>query len=270
MIFCDDGTTYYFYSNVASNQTIPHIDPSKPSILMLHGFSADKDIWLKLARYAYKDYQLIIPDFKGHGAHLYHSRENYSAMAQAEYINHLLSVLYPVKSTQLLIVGNSMGGMVAAILGQINDCVTKLVLLDPAGAKSDFARILAEKKHNPFLHDTVESAKSFFKNTMYKPPFVPPSVLHYLIHKNYLSKSNQYKHMFTDFFDIDSFFSKPFTPSEKYPPSLIVWGEKDALLPASDAVIWQKLVNGKMVILPNIGHMPMVECPKQVFKLLKF
>lgn len=268
VIFCDDGTNYYLYSNVASKENVLHIDPNKPCLLLLHGFSADKDIWLKFARYANKDYQLIIPDFKGHGEHVYSLEENYSATSQAKYINQLIEVLFPIKPKQLIVVGNSMGGMVAAILGQTNEQITKLVLLDPAGAKTEFAFKLAEKGHNPFVHSTVESAKSFFKNSMYKPPFVPPSVFYYLAHANYLSKCSQYKHMFADFFNIDSFFSEPFPPESKLPPSVVVWGEKDALLPVSDAAVWKTLVNGELVILPNIGHMPMVECPKQVFALL--
>lgn len=272
-ISCADGSQYIFYSNQTSTKTshatVPDLDPSKPSILMLHGFSADKNIWLKFAKYVKRDYQVIIPDFMGHGGHSYDPGQNYSANAQAQYINNLLKTLFPEKPTGLTVIGNSMGGMVAAILAQKSTLVSKLILLDPAGAKTDFAINLANKGINPFFHDNIETVHSFYNNSMHKPPFVPPAVFTYIAHDNYLSKRTQYKHMFEDFFDIDSFFTEPLSCDlTKFPSCIVVWGEKDALLPASDANYWQTVVNGEVIILAGIGHMPMVECPKSIRNLL--
>src|SRR5690606_9008343 len=40
-------------------------NPGKPAIVMLHGFSADKDVWPRFAKHFVDDYQVIIPDLAG-------------------------------------------------------------------------------------------------------------------------------------------------------------------------------------------------------------
>jgi pimeloyl-ACP methyl ester carboxylesterase len=37
------------------------------NVLMLHGFSADKNLWLRFARHFVGSYRVIIPDIAGHG-----------------------------------------------------------------------------------------------------------------------------------------------------------------------------------------------------------
>jgi pimeloyl-ACP methyl ester carboxylesterase len=49
----------------------------------------------------------------------------------------------------------------------------------------------------------------------------------------------------------------------------IIWGEEDALLPVSDAQMWQSMTKASMSIYPGIGHMPMVECPARTYKECK-
>ena len=47
-------------------------------------------------------------------------------------------------------------------------------------------------------------------------------------------------------------------------PTLILWGEKDALIPIKSAYRFQKdLPNDSLVILKNVGHVPMEESPKE-------
>src|SRR3546814_17114874 len=42
-------------------------DPSKPALVMVHGFGADKDHWSFYARLMTRDYRLIAPDLPGFG-----------------------------------------------------------------------------------------------------------------------------------------------------------------------------------------------------------
>lgn len=42
-----------------------HSNPSKPVIVKLHGFSADKMVWLRFARHLTEQYQILIPDLAG-------------------------------------------------------------------------------------------------------------------------------------------------------------------------------------------------------------
>src|SRR5262249_34904969 len=45
-------------------------------------------------------------------------------------------------------------------------------------------------------------------------------------------------------------------------PTLIVWGEKDGLIPTVYGPLFQKSILGsQLVTIPNAGHVPMVEQP---------
>ncbi len=255
--------TYIYYSN--ANKT-------KPTMLLLHGFSADKDIWLKFAKYAKDDYNLIIPDLLGHGEMPYFSENNYSAFKQATHIEALISDLN-IKG-EVIIVGNSMGGMISAILAQNyvscaskpNYTISKISLLDPAGASTNFAKVLAEEGKIPFEHNSSASVFEFFKLSMHSPPFVPPAVLSYIAEEKYLALREQLKHMFIDFFNIDEFFVDPFQLNDM--EVQLIWGEFDGLLPLSEAEAWEQLLDKKALVLKDIGHMPMVECPKQTYNYI--
>lgn len=46
-------------------------------------------------------------------------------------------------------------------------------------------------------------------------------------------------------------------------PTLIVWGEKDAIVPLAHAREWGKLIKGARIeVIPNCGHTPYIENPK--------
>ena len=45
-------------------------------------------------------------------------------------------------------------------------------------------------------------------------------------------------------------------------PTLLVWGEKDALIPFSNARDYlRQLPNAKLVLFPALGHVPQEEAP---------
>nr|MBP9731574.1 alpha/beta hydrolase [Moraxellaceae bacterium] len=55
-------------------------------------------------------------------------------------------------------------------------------------------------------------------------------------------------------------------------PTLIIWGEKDRVLHPDNAKIFNKFIkDSRVVILPNIGHIPMVEAPyESAAEVVKF
>jgi len=262
-VWVNDETFVYLTNNT-----------QKPHMLLLHGFSADKNIWLKFAKHAQKDFNLIIPDCMGHGDIPYDKEQNYSAFEQAKYISKLLNAL-PIEG-ELTIAGNSMGGMIAAILAENHQqdaqyslgklTLKQLVLIDPAGAKTEFASTLHEQNHNPFTHLSLQEVYDFYKLSMHKMPFMPPAVMAYVAQHHYLDKNEQYAHMFKDFFNIDEFFDEPL--NHVGCKTVLIWGEKDQLLPVTDSQKWQALVSCEAHLIPNIGHMPMLETPEKTYSII--
>jgi pimeloyl-ACP methyl ester carboxylesterase len=52
-------------------------------------------------------------------------------------------------------------------------------------------------------------------------------------------------------------------------PTLLVWGERDALVPLPLAAEWRRAIpSSRLVVLPGAGHIPMVERPRTFAKLL--
>ncbi len=53
-------------------------------------------------------------------------------------------------------------------------------------------------------------------------------------------------------------------------PTLIVWGERDRVVTAKDADVYEQLIpNARKVILKDTGHLPMIERPAAFNALLE-
>ena len=53
-------------------------------------------------------------------------------------------------------------------------------------------------------------------------------------------------------------------------PTLLLWGERDRLVPAANAAVWAAaLPAARIELLPGAGHVPMVERPDEVSRLLR-
>ncbi|CAI8969439.1 abhydrolase domain-containing protein 6 [Pseudomonas sp. IT-P253] len=237
------------------------------SVLMLHGFSADKNIWLRFARHFVGHYRVIIPDIAGHGETGFKTGGGYDIPLQAKRIIQLLDVCGVEK---VHVIGNSMGGYIAAWLAATYpDRIASVALLDPAGVTapeiSDMERHLANG-HNPFLIHSREEFRRFYAMTMAEPPWVPGVVLD-AIALRYQQQREELEEIFKDFRA-----SPPMEP--KLPdiraPVLLLWGRKDRLIDVSSVAIWSKgIADLRVEVWDHIGHMPMVELPTSTARLYR-
>ncbi len=233
----------------------------RETIVMLHGFSADKDVWLRFARFFSKKYNVIIPDMAGHGETGFSKNWNYDAKSQLNRLSLLLDKLNVEKAH---VIGNSMGGFFAAQFAKdYSNRVISAALIDPAGLsssnKSDMDKMLVKGK-NPFIIGSREEFDYFYAMTMARPPWFP-SFIHQYIYEKYKSQQAQLSQMFKAFFYDEKL-------DEHLPeissPVLLLWGEKDRLIDVSDVDRWQAGVkNIQTKTWPDIGHMPMLEIPRE-------
>ena len=238
----------HYLSNVAE------FDNSKPIIVLLHGFSADKYIWNRISRKLNTEYQLFTPDLLGHGDVAYRSTDNYSVPEQVRF---LMDMLDKLNIQKFHIIGNSMGAfMTAKIVELCPTRVHKSVLIDPAGIRSDYSLQMAKSTLNPFEHYNESDFFDFYDLLMAKPPYSPKFILRAVADK-YIGKREQYAHMFRDFFNPDDFFDV----AHKIDASdvMLIWGKNDKLVPVADYKVWQKMLGSQTVIYDDLGHMPMVE-----------
>jgi len=238
----------HYLSNVVE------FDKTKPVIVLLHGFSADKYIWNRISKKLSKKYQLFIPDLLGHGDVVYRSTDKYSANEQVLFLMDMLDKLH-IQNFHLI--GNSMGGLMTAIM--LESCpqrIRKSVLIDPAGIRTDYSLEMAKTKHNPFKHNNEADFFYFYDLVMAKPPYLPKFILRAVAAK-YIGKREQYAHMFRDFFNPNDFFD--LTHKIDTSEVMLVWGANDKLLPVADHLVWQDMLDTTTVIYEDLGHMPMVE-----------
>ncbi|KPN89997.1 alpha/beta fold hydrolase [Pseudomonas nunensis] len=237
------------------------------SILMLHGFTADKNLWLRFARHFVGDHRVIIPDLAGHGETGFKAGGGYDIGLQAKRMIQLLDVCGVEK---VHVIGSSMGGYVAAWLAATYpERVASVALLDPAGVTSpeisDMDRQLA-KGHNPFLIHSREEFEYFYAMSMANPPWVPGVVMA-AIAQRYEQSRDAFAEIFREFRA-----SPPMEP--KLPdikcPALLLWGRKDRMIDVSSVAVWSKGIDNLRVdIWEGIGHLPMVEEPAGTARLYR-
>jgi len=251
--------TFNLQTHYLSN--VEKFDNNKPIIVLLHGFSADKYIWNRICKKLTKKYQLFCPDLLGHGDVIYRPTDKYSVPEQVRF---LIDMIDHLNIQKFHIIGNSMGGLMAAkMLERCPERIRKSVLIDPAGIRSDFSLEMAKTNQNPFNHYNEKDFFYFYDLVMTKPPYLPKFILRAIANR-YIGKREQYVHMFRDFFNPEDFFD--ITHEIEASNVMLIWGVNDKLMPVADYMIWQNMLDSTTYIYEDLGHMPMVEDVRKVSK----
>ncbi|CAM3678510.1 alpha/beta fold hydrolase [Nocardioides zeicaulis] len=230
-----------------------------PPVVLLHGYSADRVVWVRFARHLLKDHRVVVPELAGHGASGFTPGLGYSAPAQAR---RVAAVLDHLGIDRAHVAGNSMGGFVAATLAVDHpDRVTSLLLSDAVGVtqpEPSEAELAFREGRNPFLLDDVADFPDFYAMTMARPPFLP-GFLRAAVAADYVARRDQLEEIFRDFHGVDPLDERL---GEVRVPTLVVWGEEDRLVHPSTARVWADGIAGaRTVTYPGVGHMPMLEVP---------
>ncbi|KGT46171.1 hypothetical protein GW12_27750 [Acinetobacter sp. HR7] len=88
-------------------------DPTKLTLLLLHGLSGTRDNWNRVARYLAAYYHVIIPDLPAHGETLVPGDFDLSIPNLAEKLRRFIDAAQP--NPNLHIAGHSMGGAIALL-----------------------------------------------------------------------------------------------------------------------------------------------------------
>ena len=239
------------------------------TVIMLHGFSANKDNWLRFAKYFTPEYHVIIPDIPGFGESSKPENAKYTIDSQVERLNLLAGELN-LKDFHL--VGNSMGGSIAGTYAATYpEKVKTLALFDSGGVRSPVKSersLLLEKGINPLVVKNVDDYDKLLAINFYKP-FEIPSVI-----KNYLAKEAAKagplnEKIYNEITNTDYYVLEDKLGMIKA-PTLIVWGDSDKVLDISSVPIFEdNIKNAKSVIIKECGHLPMLEKPEETAAVYK-
>ncbi len=237
------------------------IQADRPTILMLHGYSADKDVWTRFAKHFTKEFNVVVPDMAGHGDTGFDEKWSYSMVDQA---GRMIKLLEHLDIESAHVVGNSMGGFIAAQMARLYpQKVLTANLIDPAGVispiKSDMEKMVSEGR-NPFEIDNREQFDEFYAMTMAQPPYFPDFILE-AVSEQYKKRKPELIAIFEDFHGKDMLDEQL---HEITVPVLLMWGDQDRLLHVSAVDVWaQGVKNIETKIWQGIGHMPMMEVSQE-------
>jgi pimeloyl-ACP methyl ester carboxylesterase len=211
-------------------------------LVFLHGAGTVTgfDCLLPLA----EDYRLIVPHHPGFGA----SADDTGIDSVHDYVLHYLDLFDALELEQLSLCALSGGGWISAMLAAVQpDRIRRLVLAAPFGLKVpehptvDLFSIPDEE-----ILGVLTADMSIFEGHVPMPPtpeFLAEryrettSAARFLWGRPYDTKLPKWLHRVTM-------------------PTLILWGDKDALIPVGQAAAWADLIpDSEVRILAGVGHL---------------
>ena len=233
-----------------------------PPILLLHGYSGNKDNWTRFAVYLTKDYHLVIPDIPGYGESSMIEESSYDLSNQ---ISRLHKFAQAIGLKKFHVAGNSMGGLFAGTYAvRYPDEIISVGLFDAAGVKSlekSIVMHMMEKDENLLVlkdsNDLPRLMSLFFANLPSVPyPLEKVFIKTALTNRKFYEKER--KEILPDFYSLEKEL-----PNIKA-QTLILWGDQDKVLDVSSVPVFEKgIKNHKTVIIKDCGHVPMLEKPQE-------
>jgi pimeloyl-ACP methyl ester carboxylesterase len=248
-----------------------------PPLLFLHGLGGNWTAWLENLGPAARDHRVVAVDLPGFGK----SRPASDGISIPGYARTIARFCDKVGLDEFIVIGNSLGGWVAAELAlRMPERVQAMVLVDAAGIVPTrlertkavnlmrgaqlgaplaprFRRAIAArpKLRKLALKYTAADATGLAADLVYMalpeapdPGFAPA----------FLAARRSWSEGWCD------------RLTEIECPTLIVWGERDALLPLRHGREWARRLRGsELKVIEGAGHVPMLERPAEFNAMLQ-
>jgi len=235
-----------------------------PCVVMLHGFGSSLQSFDAWAAGLSAHFRVVRLDLPGFGMTGEDPTGDYSDARTMKLLSGLLDRLGIAKAS---FIGNSMGGRFAwEFAAQFPDRVEKLVLISPDG----FASTGFEYGKAPTVPLMLRALPYTMPKSMLKQTLVPA----------YADPRRLSEATVTRYYDFmrapgvrqavidrtaQTVLQDPVPLLHKIKaPTLLLWGEKDAMIPIANAADYLAAIPGaKLVRLPGLGHVPQEESPDE-------
>jgi pimeloyl-ACP methyl ester carboxylesterase len=252
---------------VVFGQKINYVEAgSGPTLILLHGLGGSTQVWgFNTAALAEK-YHVVVPDQIGFGK----SDKPFVNYRIRTYVDFLDQFCKQLKIDRATLVGNSMGGWIAAMFtAAFPDRVDKLVLVDSAGYAPpkdfDMRTLFA-------LNPTTRAGmKLLVTKVFYNKAFQTDAAIDQAIAARMAAGDGYTINSISESIIRGEDFLDDVVKTIKR-PTLIIWGRQDGLVPLADGERFNKDIAGsKMVVIEECGHVPNAEKPGEFnAALLKF
>lgn len=248
------------------------------AIVLIHGLAGSSRTWKDVMPELARRYDVIAPDLLGHGQSA-KPLGDYSLGAHASGLRDLLAML---DVPQASIVGHSLGGGVAMQLAyQHPERCDRLVLIGSGGLGREVSWLLrmltlpgAEQlmplAFPRWFADRGSDASRFLRNRGVSAPRLGEM---WRAYTSLAGAENRRAFLRTVRTVIDLGGQTISAHDRLYLaahiPTLIVWGEQDAIIPVAHAyTAHEAIVGSRLEVLPGVGHFPHTESPDRLVAIL--
>jgi pimeloyl-ACP methyl ester carboxylesterase len=238
---------------------------AQPPVLFVHGLGASWQSWLETLPALARERRVVALDLPGFGA----SEMPAEPISITRYAHIVEELCARIGLGPIALVGNSMGGFVAAQMAISHPArVERLVLAAAAGISVT----------NAYRRPTVTAARAatvagIFRLTQRRPFVVRPHLRHLALapavrHPTLIGPDLAHELLAAGrpgfVSALDALLDYDFRDRLEAIacPTLLIWGEKDMLVPAADADEFaRRIPAARKVVFPDTGHMPQLEQP---------
>ncbi|MDZ7936382.1 MAG: alpha/beta hydrolase [Emticicia sp.] len=264
-----NGMSVHYRVEGLANDSIP--------LVLLHGTGASLhtwDGWVNALKTERKIIRLDLPAYSLTGPN---PTSNYSQEFYATFVNNFLTKL-GVK--QCIIAGNSLGGSIAWNFAvKYPEKVSKMILVDAGGyaTKSKSVPIAFQVAGWPVVKNLLKyvTPRSIVQKSVESVYADKSKVTDELVDRYFeLSLREGNRQAFIDrmseFRNKGLLNEKTTTIKDLSMPTLIIWGDKDLLIPLEVAEKFHAdLPNDTLVVFKNLGHTPMEEDAEKTVAVVK-
>ncbi|MHB1407302.1 MAG: alpha/beta fold hydrolase [Desulfitobacteriaceae bacterium] len=229
-------------------------------LVLLHGLGASCTAWQPNFFFLADHFRVLAPDLPGAGL----SDKPVTEYTLEFYVNFLREFLDYLKIDQCVILGNSLGGEIAAAFAhRFPGKVWGLILEDSAGLGRDVA---AELK--PTVLNSVDKAgiRKLLELLFHDSQFIYPGTIEEMF--NLRQQAGAFEALESAVENLLTEDGQKVDISEQLPelslPTLVIWGEQDRITPQSHGLkAVQQLPNGQLSVYENCGHCPHIEAAER-------
>lgn len=220
----------------------------RETILFIHGAGGGQYTWSYQKGFFEKEFNPIVIELPGHGESGGEGEEEIVTYAEQVY-----AFLQAVGVRKIFIAGHSMGGAIVQTLALTHPEVIKGIILVGTGAKLKVLPMILDGVKANF-EETVRKITQFSHSRKTPLVFIERGIADML--------QSRPEVLYGDFAACDRF--DVMKEVEKIDlPTLILCGEDDELTPVKYSQFLHSRIKGsKLEVLPNAGHMVMMEAPQ--------
>lgn len=251
-----------------------------PPLLLVHGITSSSRTWKSVMPRLAERHTVIAPDLLGHGRSA-KPHGDYSLGAYASGMRDLLVALDVPKAT---VVGHSLGGGIAMQFGyQFPDRISRLVLVDTGGIGKEVnpalraaalpgAEFVLPLLFTPTLHDAGLKVRNLLAEVGIRGSADVEGVAEGFASLTEADARRAFLNTVRSVIDPTgqrvSAADRLYLTAEI--PSMIIWGERDRIIPLAHAQIAHELMPGsRLEVFPGAGHFPFNDDPDRFVRVVE-